>query len=128
MAKQLILVDTSVLIDYFRKQDKERSVFLQLARSGYEMTISSVTEFEIYSGVSVAQESFWTELLDQIHIIPFGSLEARRAVALQKELKRSRKQLDVPDLFFAATALAHELSLASLNRKHFDRVPGLKVV
>lgn len=128
MAKPLILLDTSVLIDYFRKQDKERSQLLGLVRQGYNPKISAITEYEIYSGAFEIQRPFWETLLERIEVLPFGSAEAHRAVSLQKDLKRVRKQLDLPDLLIAATALVHGLPIATLNRKHFERVPGLTVI
>lgn len=30
-----------------------------------------------------------------------------------------------PDLLIAATALHHDLTLVTRNRKHFERIPGL---
>lgn len=127
MEKLLILLDTSVLIDYFRKQDKQRSLLFQLVQQGYQLQISAVTEFEVYSGVTDAQQTFWISLLEEMIVIPFGSTEAHQAVRTQRELRRARKQLDIPDLFIAATALVHGLPVATLNRKHFERVIGLQV-
>lgn len=127
MEKLLILLDTSVLIDYFRKQDKQRSLLFQLVQQGCQLRISAVTEFEIFSGVTDAQQAFWNSLLEEVMGIPFGSIEAHQAVSTQRELRRARKQLDIPDLFIAATALVHGLPIATLNRKHFERVAGLQI-
>ena len=35
MADKIILVDTSILIDYYRKTDKENSVWIALVRQGF---------------------------------------------------------------------------------------------
>jgi tRNA(fMet)-specific endonuclease VapC len=128
MAKQLILLDTSVLIDYFRKQDKQRSQLLSLVQQGYTLRISAITEFEIYSGVGEVQRPFWEALLERVEVLPFGSAEVHMAVSIQQDLKRARKQLDLPDLFIAATALVNGLPIATLNRKHFERIPKLTVI
>ena len=127
MEKLLILLDTSVLIDYFRKQDKQRSLLFQLVQQGYQLRISAVTEFEIFSGVTDAQQAFWNSLLEEVMVIPFGTTEAHQAVSTQRELRHARKQLDIPDLFIAATALVHSLPIATLNRKHLERVIGLQI-
>ena len=50
MADKLVLVDTSILIDLFRKTDKGISVLVSLVRQGYKYCISSVTEHEIFTG------------------------------------------------------------------------------
>ncbi|RLA72077.1 MAG: hypothetical protein DRG30_07780 [Epsilonproteobacteria bacterium] len=49
MEDSRILVDTSVIIDYLRKQNKKSTKFWKLM-SEYECTISTVTLYELYSG------------------------------------------------------------------------------
>lgn len=39
MANEIILVDTSILIDFYRKTDKANSVWVSLIRKGYEFSI-----------------------------------------------------------------------------------------
>ena len=50
MATGRILIDTSVLIDYFRKQDKTKSKLWKLLESNDELCISVITEFEFLCG------------------------------------------------------------------------------
>ncbi|MBD2703507.1 PIN domain-containing protein [Spirosoma sp. BT702] len=44
------MVDTNVLIDFFRKTDKARTRLVYLSEQFEQLAISSVTEFEVYSG------------------------------------------------------------------------------
>ncbi len=62
MAHKVILADTSILIDLFRKSDKVNSKFVQLALEGFEFQISAITEYEVYSGATTAQLPFWDDL------------------------------------------------------------------
>ncbi len=128
MADKLILVDTSILIDFYRKTDKANSKWISLVREGYEFAISAITKYEIYSGASQAQLTFWDSVLKQITIIPFDESTVDTAVSINSELKRKRKQIDIADLFIAATALFYDIPLATLNTKHFDRIDDLKVL
>jgi tRNA(fMet)-specific endonuclease VapC len=50
------------------------------------------------------------------------------AVIINSALKAKRKQIDLADLFIAATAVTHDLSLATLNKKHFARIDTLKII
>ena len=59
MANKIILADTSILIDYFRKTDKANSVLIYLFDQGYDFTISAITHYEIYSGTTANQFQFW---------------------------------------------------------------------
>lgn len=122
------MVDTSLLIDLFRKTDKSNSVLLKLVRQEYNYCISAVTEYEIHAGAFVNQKSFWDNLLKQVAVIPFDKRAATFAVQINSELKRNRQQIAIPDLFIAATATANNLPLATLNKKHFQRIDSLQLV
>jgi tRNA(fMet)-specific endonuclease VapC len=63
-----------------------------------------------------------------ITIIPFDEISVDTAVTINSALKKKRKQIDLADLFIAATAVAHGLSIATLNKKHFDRIDTLTIV
>ncbi len=128
MADEIILIDTSVLIDYFRKTDKENAALVALVKQGYSYCISSVTEYEIYRGVLLGQILFWDNLLQKVEVLPFDKVASRIAVGINAELRRKRKQIEIADLFIAATAIANRLQLATLNKKHFDRIEALHLI
>ena len=128
MADKLILVDTSILIDYYRKTEKENSAWIALVRQGYNFSISAVTKYEIYSGATSTQLSFWNKIFKAIIILPFDELAVDTAVTLNSALKKKRKQIDIADLFIAATAVSNKVPLATLNKKHFERIDTLKLV
>ena len=93
MAEKIILVDTSILIDYYRKTDKEKSAWVSLVRQGYSFAISVVTKYEIYSGATSNQLSFWNSVLQAISVIPLDEKSADTAVAINNTLKRSANKL-----------------------------------
>ncbi len=128
MADKIILADTSILIDYFRKTDKVNSVMIALFDQGFDFSISAITHYEIYSGATALQLPFWTNLLSRTKVLPFDEAVAQTAVDINTILKRKRKQIGMADLFIAATAISNHLSLATLNKKHFDRIDGLTIV
>jgi predicted nucleic acid-binding protein len=128
MADKIVLVDTSILIDYYRKTDKERSVWINLVRQGYSFCVSAVTKYEIYAGATPKQLTFWNSIFLAITFMPLDEISVDTAVAINSELKKKRKQIDLADLFIAATAIAHNLSLVTLNKKHFDRIDALILI
>lgn len=128
MADKIILVDTSILIDYFRKTDKENAALVAIVKQGYSYCISSVTEYEIYRGALLGQIAFWDNLLKKIEVLPFDKAASRIAVDINAELRRKRKQIDIADLFIAATAVANNLKLATLNKKHFNPIKALTLM
>lgn len=128
MENKMILLDTSILIDYSRKTDKENARMFMLKSQEHTFVISSITEYEIYSGVSASKYGFWEELLEDVEIIAFDKVIARAAVIINNLLKAKSKQIDIADLFIAATAVSNNLPFATLNRKHFERIYFLDIM
>jgi predicted nucleic acid-binding protein len=125
MAKKLILVDTPVLIELFRKTNKENTTLISLVRQGYSFYISSIIEYEIYVGTTPTQSEFWNEFLEKIGILPFDKKVSKVAVEINKQLKRKRKLID---LFIAAIAVANNLAFATLNKTHFENIDNLILI
>lgn len=128
MADKVTLVDTFVLISYYRKTDKANSVWIKLVRQGHRFSISAVTKYEIYSGATQSQLEFWNKVLQAIEVLPFNEACVDTAVDVNAVLKRKRKQIGIADLFIAATALTHNLPIATINKDHFDRIDGLEII
>lgn len=128
MADKIVLADTSILIDYFRKTDKSNSSLVLLLEQGYDFAISAISYYEIYSGTTPAQLPFWQDLLKQTTVLAFSQNIAQIAVDINDELKKKRKQIDMADLFIAATAITHNLPIATLNRRHFERIDSLNIM
>jgi len=128
MAKELVLVDTSILIDFFRKSDKSNSGLLKLVREDFTYCISAITEFEIYTGTTANQTDYCEDFLFRTQILAFDKEVARAAVDISKALKKQSKLIGMADIFIAATALHYGLPLATLNVKHFERVEELQIL
>lgn len=128
MAGNLILVDTSILIDYYRKTNKANAFWISLIDQGYTFSLSAITKYELYAGATVSQITFWDTILASITILPFDENCVDTVVQINKALKQKRKQIDLADLFIAATAMNNNLPIATLNIKHFERIDGLLLV
>jgi predicted nucleic acid-binding protein len=128
MADKKIMIDTSVLIEYFRKTDKNKTTLVQLSLEFNHIYISSITEFEIFNGATPNQIQFWNELISKLTVLDFDSQAARVAATVVNNLKKKRKSIDKPDLFIASTALVHKMSLATLNKKDFEVIDSLIVI
>lgn len=122
------MVDSTILIDYFRKTDKANSRLVSHFRNYDRLYISSVTEFEVVNGAKSAHLQFWDGMLARFTILEFDSKAARRAADIVAQLKTKRKTIDKPDLFIAATTLVHDLTLDTLNIKHFVHIDELTLL
>lgn len=75
-----------------------------------------------------AQRSAFVEaVLDRFPILSLDLPTARAHAELWAELAADGRLIGAHDLWLAAAALAHGLTLATANIRDFDRVPGLAV-
>ena len=95
---------------------------------GYDFAISAISHYEIYPGTTTLQIPFWHGLLQQTTVLAFNQNVAQIAVDINNELKKKRKQIEMADLFIAATAITYDLPIATLNKKHFERIDSLSII
>jgi len=127
MDRQRVLIDTSILIDHLRRGNKDRTAFYRAAQQN-ECVISVITEFEFRVGSTGANRDFVAALLEAVPVLSFDSACVTAAVNIYRDLRARNRLIALPDLFIAATALAHALPLLTLNLSHFERVSDLKLV
>lgn len=60
-------------------------------------------------------------------VLPFGEAAARRFGRLKAELERAGAVVGDLDMQIASIALEHEGVLVTHNRRHFERVPELRL-
>lgn len=113
------MVDTSLILDYFRKTDKQNARPVSYFKNYGQLYISSITEFEVMNGAKPSHIRFWNIMLTRFIVLDFGSEAARQSAIIVAQLKTKRKSIDKPDLFIAATAIINELAFDTLNVKHF---------
>lgn len=128
MADQKLMIDTSILIDYFRKTDKTNSKLIAHFKQYDQLFISTVTEFEVYNGATESHKQFWDNMLTRLTVLDFDRKAAREAAEIVSQLKTKRKTIDKPDLFIAATAVVNGLTLDTLNVKHFILIDSLNLL
>ncbi len=125
MADKKLMVDTSLLIDYFRKTDKQNARLVSHFKNYGQLYISSITEFEVMNGAKQLHIEFWKGMLTRFTTLDFDSKSARQAATITAQLKTKRKGIDKPDLFIAATAMTNGLTFDTLNVKHFIHIENL---
>jgi tRNA(fMet)-specific endonuclease VapC len=128
MADKGIMVDSTILIDYFRKTDKSRTRLVSLFKEYGTLYISAITEFEVVTGATKQHLEFWDGMLERFTVLDFDSRAARKSADIVAALKPKRKSIDKPDLFIAATAIVNGLNFDTLNRKHFIDIEELTLL
>ena len=122
-----ILIDTSILIDYYRKKNVDKTLFYHLAGK-YDFCISIISEFEFLIGFSDEKLAFAKEIIKGMDIFDINNVISEEARRIYLNLRRTNKMIPFSDLFIAATAVNCNIPLATLNKKHFEFVDGLELL
>lgn len=120
------VVDTDVLVDYLRGRGLGAELLARLGRGGYRVT--AVSAFELALGSAhLADPRPVRALLDTetLALTPRGGLLGGEALA---ELRGDGRGIDIRDALQAGVCLDAGLPLVTRNVRHFERVPGLRVV
>jgi tRNA(fMet)-specific endonuclease VapC len=126
-----ILIDTSVLVD----AERDHEVLEQLPQDTRH-SISVITVSELLHGVHraapdhvrIRRQVVVEALLGAIEQLPITSRIARLHAQIWAELQAKGEIIDAHDLWIAATALTHGLTLATANAGEFKRVPALELL
>jgi len=124
----LILLDSSVLIEYFRKKDKSQTFFFKLSKQYEGFAIPVTVHFEIMAGSNRIQDKFWENLFNDFLIIPYTVPVNYQAREIRWSLMKKRKSIVFKDLLIAATALNFNLVLATLNKKHYSDIENIILI
>jgi tRNA(fMet)-specific endonuclease VapC len=124
------LIDTDVAIGHLQGRESAVRLVSQIVDARFAVSIVSVAE--VYDGAFYSVDpddriveirhtlASWTILLvnDSIALL-FGEVRSY--------LRRRGQLIEDFDLLTAATALHYDLTLITFNRRHFDRIPDLRL-
>jgi predicted nucleic acid-binding protein len=117
-----ILLDTDVLVDFFRGYSK--AVAFINANSARTI-LSSIVIAELYAGVKGdAEQTTIENFVSLFPVIPVG-VEIAKAGGLYKRDYGKSHGVGLADAILAATAEAENAELRTLNIKHYPMIKGL---
>lgn len=133
-----LILDSSVLIQGERSRETVRQVIerIRTACGDVESALSVISIVELTHGIYRARTdadrmrriTFAEELARDMIVHPVSLAIARLAGRIEGELAAGGISIDFEDLMIGCTALHLNFDVATLNVKHFQRIPGLKVV
>jgi tRNA(fMet)-specific endonuclease VapC len=125
------LIDTSVLVDAERGGGG-----LGGLPEDDEHAISIITASELLHGVHRAPDgarrtqrrAFVEHVLAELEVLPITLEVGRIHADIWAQLEAAGDLVGAHDLWIAATALANGLSIATVNARDFERIPGVQVL
>lgn len=128
MDNRRVVIDTSIYIKYIRATKKVKTVLFNLPNDVVTVT-TSICIYELLMGAKAKEKvADFEELVTGVDVLPFDDLAARKAAEIYHKLRLSNKMIEFRDIFIAAICIVNDLELATLNKKHFERIDGLKLL
>jgi len=121
------LVDANVLSEA-TKPDPDASVVEWLRRNERSIVVDPIVLGEVRFGILLLAhgtrrsqlEQWFEQGVGRIQCLPWDSAVGLRWAQLLADLRRGGRPMSVKDSLIAASALAHGLALATLNRRDFE--------
>jgi len=127
-----VILDSSVLIAAERKKLAWNEFMKHLETESLFM--ASITLSELWHGCHRATGAvlrnrlkFIGQVESLIPVLAFASREALVHAQIWARLEEKGQKIGPHDLIIASTALAHKHSVATLNKKEFNRIPYLEL-
>lgn len=124
------LLDSNVAIDHYRGTLRATQLLQRMA--GIPISVSWVTLAELYDGAyySTNPDEMIVTIRHSVSefeiLLPTDEIAVRFS-DVRSFLRRRGQMIENFDLLIAATALVHDLTLVTFNRRHFERIPDLRV-
>ncbi len=121
-----VVLDTSVLIDHLRGDDRAHRLLTELGAQGETLSCSILTKVEILAGMRAAERARTRKLIEAIDWVEVDDDLGERAGALASRFLKSHRSIELVDYVVAATAERLSADLLTRNLKHFPMFPGLR--
>lgn len=124
------LVDTDWVIDHLNGITNATRRLKELESQGLGVSVISVAE--LWEGVYFSRDpkrsqTILEEFLSGVVVLGLDEEVCKRFGHLRGSLRKLGKTIGDFDLLIASTALHHNLTLLTNNRKHFKDITGLKI-
>ena len=133
-----LILDSSVIIAAERKGQTVEQLLTSIGQAfgEVEIAISAVTLAELVHGVARAntpeirhsRRSFIDELKKHVPVHPVTDTTAEVAGQISGEQAAKGITLPADDLLIGASAIEQGYAVATLNTRHFEKIPGLRVI
>ena len=133
-----LVLDSSVIIAAEREKRPVSHLLSSLSAvyAETEFLLSSITVMELEHGwhranspeAATKRRQFLDEVLAVLPVEPFSREMAVLAAKIDADMKRAGLVLATADLLIGVTALYYGYAIGTRNARHFNMIPGLKVI
>ena len=128
----MVCLETTFLVDFLRGKEEAESVFNDLVDRRSQITITSPSLMEIMSSAHNNQKKeelrkIEEVILSKVIILNLDKESAILAGEIDSELTLSGDSIGTTDIMIGAIAKHNNETLITRNKKHFERIKGLKI-
>jgi predicted nucleic acid-binding protein len=121
-----MVIDTGIFIEHLRAKDKLSTKLYSLSDNN-NLFISAISLYELYMGATTNEkEDDIKYLTEDLTVLPFTDAVSKKAAQIYHQLRLTNKMVEFRDIFIAATCIVNELPIVTANKKHFNRIKGLR--
>jgi predicted nucleic acid-binding protein len=120
-----VVIDSSVLIDHLRGDERARDVLRERAMAGDELWGVVIARAEVLAGMRASERRRTELLLDQLRWLDIDVELADAAGSLARSVRRSHPGMQLADCLIAAGTTQLGANLLTQNVRHFPMIPGL---
>ena len=120
------LLDTSVAIDHLRGAQPAVELLHRLIDEDESVISSEVVRFELLAGLRGQETEALEQFFSAFSWIPVDEGIARTAGELARQHRRANSGIDEADYLIAATAVALNADLLTMNVRHFPMFTDLR--
>ena len=122
----MTIADTDVLIDYLAGKGEADAVERLLRRGAIRTTV--ISRFELLSGAKTPKQlARLVQLLAAVPSLGLDDAAADAASEIRRSLERSGNPIGMADSLIAGIVTTSGGTLLTRNRRHFERVPGIRL-
>jgi predicted nucleic acid-binding protein len=122
LMSEKFLVDTDVLVDYLRGNDKAVNY---IKTNSKNILLSAISVAELYAGFKDDERKVLAEFIELFPVLPITMIIAKLGGDYKREFFKTHN-VGLADALIAATAKTHNAALKTLNTKHFPMLKDLE--
>ena len=132
----MVCLDSSIIIDILRGKESVEAIEERFDSSDEEVFIPSPVIIELIRGIHLIDsiKNIKEREIEEINnflysfvVLDFNKESAIKTGEIEAELRNSGEIIDLEDIMIGAIILQNNETLITRNKKHFEKIRGLKI-